>query len=63
MRVGIETSVRRDTVVIDDPQFPEMDAGRVVVMGKAEMVVGIEPSIISGSEVFVRINFDHNNVI
>ena len=50
MRMGVESGMRRDTVIIDHQQLAKTHLLRIVIAGKAEMVLGIEPAMIGAAK-------------
>jgi len=44
--VGIEPPGGLDAVLVDDAQVPEAHVVRVVIVGKREGVIAIEPSVL-----------------
>ena len=48
-----------DLVVIPDPELPVAHAGRVVILGEREMIMGAEPLIPECTEPFERSDIDH----
>ena len=50
MRMGVESGMRRDTVIIDHQQLAKTHLLRIMIAGKAEMVLGIEPVMIGAAK-------------
>lgn len=47
MRMGREASLRRDTIFIEYTNRPKAFISRVIPVGKAEGVIGVEPAMVS----------------
>ena len=59
VRVWRKPGVRRDRIVIPYPERAPAHALGVVVLGKREMVLGVEPAMIGPAEAFNGSAFDH----
>lgn len=49
-----ESFARGDRIVVEHPQGAEMDSPGVVISGKTERMVGIEPTMVGVSRASVR---------
>src|SRR5690606_40735141 len=45
-----KTAVRRDGVIVPDPQATPVHTLRIVVFGEGKVVLGIQPAVIGGAE-------------
>ena len=59
VRVWWKPSVRRDRVVVPHPQRAPAHALGVVVIGKRELVLGAEPTVVCSAQGFKGSAFDH----
>ena len=46
MRMRVETGMRRNDVIIDDQQFTKAHFLRIMIAGKTEMMLRLQPSVI-----------------
>jgi len=51
--------VRCDLVVVPDAQRAPAHALRIAVVGKGEMVAGVEPAVVAAAQAVERPAFDH----
>lgn len=59
VRVRRETAASRNQVVVPDSQVAPVHTGGVVVLGKREMVMGIEPAVVGVAEAFEGSQLQH----
>ncbi len=59
MRMGRETALRSDLVVVPHAQASPIHPLRIVISGKGEMVARIEPAVIGSAERGKGTQFDH----
>src|SRR5690606_19949279 len=59
VRVRREAGLRRDFVVVPNPKLAPVGAGRIVVVGEREVMLGVEPAVVSATEARIGTKFDH----
>jgi hypothetical protein len=59
VRVHAKAHLRRDAVLVDDAQGAKVGVGRIVVIGEAEGVAGLEPAVVGVAPVFGFAEGDH----
>ena len=59
MRMRREPRFRCDLIVVPDPQSPPAHTLRVEIIGKGEMVLGLQPVVPRSTQLLKRSAFDH----
>lgn len=58
MRMRRKTRARLNGIVVPDPQRAPMHAPGIVVFGKGEVMLGIEPAVVGSAEALEGATFD-----
>jgi hypothetical protein len=59
MRVGRKAALRRDGIIIPDPDRAPAHPGRFVIRRETEMVASIKPAVVRVAKTGKRPNFNH----
>ena len=57
--VQAEALLRRDVVLVDHPQRPELDVLGIIIIGEAEGVEGVEPAVLGVAPFVGFAHLDH----
>ena len=63
VRVGRKARVRRDFIIVPDPQRPPVHARGVIVFGKGKMMAGIQPTVMGTAELGEGAYVDHLHIL